>query len=82
MDIVVFESPSKQKDQQIDVATLAVSRVGLNGSLFNCFCTECKLTHLHVRPLMGSRQKKAALCECGQFPKTRAVFVSLHVEGR
>lgn len=53
----MFESPSKHRDQQIDVATLAVSRAGLNGSLFNRLRCECKLTHLHVRPLIGSRQK-------------------------
>lgn len=69
IDIVMFESPSKRKDQQIDVATLAVSRVGLNGSLFNRLRCECKLTHLHVRPLIGSRQKSRHFVRMDNFQR-------------
>lgn len=65
----MFESPSKQKDQQIDVATLAVSRVGLNGSLFNRLRSECKLTHLHVRPLIGSRQNNRHFVSVDNFQR-------------
>lgn len=86
----MFESPSKQKDQQIDVATLAVSCMRLNGSLFNHLRSECKLTHLHVRPLIGSRQKKSALSSRGgtmpsvcwtvvEDNRTRWVRVGLYV---
>lgn len=68
-DNAIFQPPSRETDQQIDITTLTVSCVGLNVSIFNQLHTKCKLTHLHVRRIMEARLKRRRFVSVDNFQR-------------